>query len=95
MNRKISFTNDGHIRVETSLYTEVISSGVVLLTQAQAAVARNYGWEPFGTQPFAVETDPPLWAVRKGVRLTRPCGECHLRPGERCDICGCHSPPSL
>lgn len=20
--------------------------------------------------------------------LLRPCGECHLKPGERCDICG-------
>lgn len=20
--------------------------------------------------------------------LLRPCGECHLLPGERCDICG-------
>jgi len=21
-------------------------------------------------------------------RRTEPCGECHLQPGERCDICG-------
>ena len=21
-----------------------------------------------------------------------PCGECHLRPGERCDICGASKP---
>ena len=21
-------------------------------------------------------------------RRTTPCGECHLQPGERCDICG-------
>ena len=20
--------------------------------------------------------------------MLRPCGECHLQPGERCDICG-------
>lgn len=23
-----------------------------------------------------------------------PCGECHLRPGERCDICGAREPHS-
>lgn len=21
-------------------------------------------------------------------RRTTPCGECHLQPGERCDVCG-------
>lgn len=21
-----------------------------------------------------------------------PCGECHLKPGERCDICGAREP---
>ncbi len=26
-----------------------------------------------------------LGAIRQ---QTTPCGECHLRPGERCDVCG-------
>lgn len=25
--------------------------------------------------------------------MLRPCGECHLRPDERCDICGKRAPP--
>jgi hypothetical protein len=26
--------------------------------------------------------------------LLRPCGECHIQPGERCDICGKVGPVS-
>jgi len=29
--------------------------------------------------------------VAKGLSAT-PCGECHLNPGERCDICGALEP---
>ena len=29
---------------------------------------------------------------RKG-RGASPCGECHLQPGERCDICGARGKP--
>lgn len=25
-------------------------------------------------------------------RKATPCGECHLQPGERCDICGALAP---
>lgn len=28
---------------------------------------------------------PPLLQIS---RRSTPCGECHLQPGERCDICG-------
>ena len=31
----------------------------------------------------------PLGEIR---RQTTPCGECHLQPGERCDICGALQP---
>ncbi len=27
--------------------------------------------------------------------LLRPCGECHLQPGERCNICGKRAPASV
>jgi hypothetical protein len=26
-------------------------------------------------------------------RVKRPCGECHLQPGEICDICGAREQP--
>jgi hypothetical protein len=30
---------------------------------------------------------------RADARLGKPpCGECHLQPGERCDICGASNP---
>lgn len=35
------------------------------------------------------------WGIATGLKLAQedygardPCGECHLQPGERCDICG-------
>jgi hypothetical protein len=30
------------------------------------------------------------WEHKFGTRAT-PCGECHLQPGERCDVCGAYS----
>lgn len=36
----------------------------------------------------AVREPQPLVEIR---RRTTPCGECHLQPGERCDICGARS----
>ena len=30
------------------------------------------------------------WEHKFGTRAT-PCGECHLQPGERCDVCGASS----
>lgn len=36
-------------------------------------------------------SDPrePLIPIAPDARVGKPpCGECHLRPGERCDICG-------
>jgi hypothetical protein len=66
MIRKISFTKNGSICVETSeTYTEVISLGVVLLTAEQAKEAEQYGWKPYGNGPYSTETDPPLYAVIK------------------------------
>ena len=48
------------------------------------------GWrerEAARVQTFldAIPVREPL--VRIG-RRTEPCGECHLQPGERCDVCG-------
>lgn len=28
-----------------------------------------------------------------GIPREKPCGECHLKPGETCDICGAKEPP--
>jgi hypothetical protein len=28
-------------------------------------------------------------------RRSEPCGECHLQPGERCDICGAEQPEDV
>lgn len=27
-----------------------------------------------------------------GIPREKPCGECHLKPGETCDICGAKEP---
>lgn len=35
----------------------------------------------------------PLIDIPKDARKGKPpCGECHLQPGETCDICGAHQP---
>jgi hypothetical protein len=41
-------------------------------------------WMPLPSPP---DTQPkePLGEIRRQIT---PCGECHLQPGERCDICG-------
>lgn len=34
------------------------------------------------------ETGAAVWyRIRQGLLAERPCGECHLTPGEVCDIC--------
>jgi hypothetical protein len=67
MNRVISFTGDGDIRVEGEMFTEVISCGVVLLTLEQARTAELHGWK-LDEQPFAKETSPWLYSVRKNYK---------------------------
>lgn len=66
MIRKISFTDTGAIRVESEISTEIISSGVVLLTWEQAEVAMMNGWKLVTGVPYTNETEPPLYAVKKG-----------------------------
>lgn len=34
------------------------------------------------------KTLPVTCARCKKALEKRPCGECHLQPGERCDVCG-------
>lgn len=69
MNRKISFTSTGAILVETEIATEVIQSGLVLLTLEQAREAIHHGWKLDNSlKPFSKETTPWLYAVRKGVK---------------------------
>lgn len=35
----------------------------------------------------------PLVEIPKDARVDKPpCGECHLRAGETCDICGAKEP---
>lgn len=34
------------------------------------------------------------WNYPVSRRKTEACGECHLQPGERCDICGFNEPRS-
>lgn len=63
MIRKISFTDEGNIRVETDTETTIISHGVVLLTKEQAQEAKQHGWQDWVTPPSA--TVPPLYAVRR------------------------------
>lgn len=36
------------------------------------------------------------WLARYDPKAAKtPCGECHLMPGERCDICGVTAPDNL
>jgi hypothetical protein len=67
MNRVVSFTNDGDIRVESESAIEVIQSGVVLLTLEQALMGKRHGWKLDGRrqQPFSKETTPWLYSVRR------------------------------
>ena len=41
--------------------------------------------ESLATAKAALAQPEPLVEIRK---KSTPCGECHLQPGERCDICG-------
>lgn len=66
MNRKISFTKEGAIQVESESSIEIISRGIVLLTMKQAREAIKHGWEMDAASPFSKETTPFLYAVRKG-----------------------------
>jgi hypothetical protein len=70
MNRVVSFTNEGDIRVESESVgrdvrtIDVIRSGVVLLTLKQAEIAKLYGWK-MDVYPFTKETTPWLYSVRR------------------------------
>jgi hypothetical protein len=64
MIRNISFTDEGHIRVESESTVDVIHRGVVLLTLDQAITAKLHGWK-LDEQPFSKETTPWLYSVRK------------------------------
>ncbi len=68
MNRVISFTADGDIRVDGETSIEVIRCGVVLLTAEQALMAKSHGWKLDGKQPFTNETSPWLYSVRKNYK---------------------------
>ena len=67
MMRRISFTAEHAIRIESETSVEVVVSGVVILTAEQRDVAvQHHGWEAFGAGPISDNgTDPPLYAVRK------------------------------
>ena len=49
-------------------------------------------------EPWAHERNVPLKVARAAIDAAKspwpirqqatPCGECHLQPGERCDVCG-------
>jgi hypothetical protein len=65
MKRKITFTPEGHIHIESEFSVEIVRCGVVLLTSEQVAVALQHGWQRHGTRPFTTVTAPPLYAVRK------------------------------
>lgn len=65
MNRVVSFTDDGDIRVESETAIEVLCSGVVLLTLEQAWIAvMVHGWK-LDKEPFSKETEPWLYSVRR------------------------------
>ena len=44
----------------------------------------NRATQPNGMTYVAVQIAEAIEAAARG----EPCGECHLKPGERCDICG-------
>lgn len=58
----------------------------ILLRSPQGRIADGE-WGRYGawTWPY-VMVEPTEW--RPLPIDKRPCGECHLKPGERCNICG-------
>ena len=52
--------------------------------QAQAELERQERMRPKYLEPFPQPVRNPGG---------KPCGECHLREGEACDICGAVEPP--
>lgn len=72
MNRTISFTPEGHIHIEGELSTETIRGGIVLLTAVQVEEALKNGWHRYGTRPYATDTIPALYAVKKGLADVHP-----------------------
>jgi len=42
----------------------------------------------YKNEPLVVDSVVKLLEKELGMSTNAPCGECHLKPNERCDICG-------
>lgn len=63
MIRRVEFTGSGDIVLSGELGTDVVKSGVVMLTQQQADEAVRHGWSIIGEGDPA--TQPPLIRVKR------------------------------
>lgn len=46
-------------------------------------------WLMYHVTEFAEDLESACWSIKQYLSANkRPCGECHLAPGETCDICG-------
>ena len=66
-------------------------AGIVLddgtVTTAAPIVKYMIGWNRDRVRDYCHQKAWHIRIIQQEV-LLRPCGECQLKPGERCDICG-------
>jgi hypothetical protein len=63
MIRRVEFTESGDIVLRGEHGTDVVKSGVAMLTAPQAAEAERHGWKIEGEPETA--TVPPLYRVKR------------------------------